>query len=358
MKRFTLLLLIVFFANPAMAKPKLKLGLIQSMTGIAAEDGTAIVQGVQLAVEDVNAEGKIEIELLTEDDQTTPKETVSAFKKLSSENVDAIIGATWDFTSNSILGLAGAEKMVLLNPCTLPEILNLKQTKGYGFATSMSLRAEADKFSKYLIGKGYKTFAVLYANNNWGESQRDEYSNRAKKTGMKSRAEISSVKFDQNEWRDVIPRLKKLSPDLIIALLNKNDLEIFLRRMREAELGGQVYTSKALLDALAEAEDPAIYENACAPYPLERLAEQTDFIKHFEARFSERPRLYADNAYDTVMLLAKAFAATESKDTLVETLKKTSYKGLAGEYKYSEPLTFPTGETSLVCIENGKPVVK
>ena len=58
-----------------------KIGVIQSLTGFAAEDGKTVVQSLQLAAEDINARGSYHVQLLVEDDGTQTKNTVSAFEK-------------------------------------------------------------------------------------------------------------------------------------------------------------------------------------------------------------------------------------------------------------------------------------
>jgi branched-chain amino acid transport system substrate-binding protein len=74
----------------------LKIGMVQPLTGAAAESGKYQVQGAKLAAEAINKAGGVlgkQIELVVEDDQTTNPGAVLAFSKLASDpDIVAFIG--------------------------------------------------------------------------------------------------------------------------------------------------------------------------------------------------------------------------------------------------------------------------
>src|SRR5262245_9494308 len=75
----------------------LKIGMVQPVTGAAAESGKYQVQGAKLAAEAINRTGGVlgkQIELIIEDDQTTNPGAVLAFSKLASDpSIAAFIGS-------------------------------------------------------------------------------------------------------------------------------------------------------------------------------------------------------------------------------------------------------------------------
>jgi branched-chain amino acid transport system substrate-binding protein len=75
----------------------LKIGMVQPLTGAAAESGKYQVQGAKLAIEGVNKAGGVlgrQVELVVEDDQTTNPGAVLAFSKLASDpDIVAFIGS-------------------------------------------------------------------------------------------------------------------------------------------------------------------------------------------------------------------------------------------------------------------------
>jgi branched-chain amino acid transport system substrate-binding protein len=77
----------------AMAQTTLKVGVILPLSGVSAVSGKAALNGIQLAAEEVNAAGKVRLELVVVDDGTDPAKAVPAFTKLMTvDRVDIVIG--------------------------------------------------------------------------------------------------------------------------------------------------------------------------------------------------------------------------------------------------------------------------
>ena len=76
-------------------KPPVKLGFVGGLTGKLSDMGTAVRNGVILAVEEANKEGGIngrQIVLITRDDKNDPEIALAVDRELINEGVVAIIG--------------------------------------------------------------------------------------------------------------------------------------------------------------------------------------------------------------------------------------------------------------------------
>lgn len=79
-----------------------KVGVVFSVTGGAAVYGSTQRNGVQLAVEELNAQSGITYELVVEDDSSDPAQGITAFEKLiNQDQVSVIIGPTLSNTAFS-----------------------------------------------------------------------------------------------------------------------------------------------------------------------------------------------------------------------------------------------------------------
>lgn len=336
------------------APNKLRIGVIQSLTGIAAEDGKTVVQSLKLAASDIKNSTGTEIELIIEDDQTSSKNAVSAFQKLSSSNLDAIIAATWDFTTNPLLPLAAQRKIPLFNTSSLPESLNIKEANGFAFINSISTSSEAAPFMEFLKRSKAKTLSIVYANNSWGETQLKSYRELAKEAGLLIIDEIKPASYDENEWRSIVPKVKSKSPEMVLLLLNKNDLSLFLRRSLEISFRPTFFASKNAYDAFNMETSKALFEGLCFTYPLHRSETQNEFVSKYFSAFGEKPRIYADNTYDSLFIIEKAWKAVQTNGLpIVDSLKQVTHQGLVGSYKFNPSNSFSLGESSLVCVDNG-----
>src|SRR3954451_19332255 len=81
---------------PARAPDTIKLGLVAAMSGQSAKSGEAIVRGLSLAIDEINAKGGIrgqKLELLVRDDESNPAKGVIAARELvQREKVAAFFG--------------------------------------------------------------------------------------------------------------------------------------------------------------------------------------------------------------------------------------------------------------------------
>src|SRR5436309_16116998 len=83
-------------AAPAVAQDTLKLGLVAAMSGQSAKSGEAIVRGLSIAVDEVNAKGGLlgkKVELIVRDDESNPaKGAIAARELVQREKVAALFG--------------------------------------------------------------------------------------------------------------------------------------------------------------------------------------------------------------------------------------------------------------------------
>lgn len=363
MKRLLALLILSIFGisivshvqAKAKETPKLRIGVIQSLTGIASEDGQTGLRGYQLAKDRINSEGRVSIELIVEDDQSDPRQSVSAFKKLASQKVIAILGATWSFTTNSILPLARQNKLVVLNTTTLPESLHLEQGGGYGYGSGISVEGLAEAFKHYLTKNRPKDAVVVHVNNHWGEIQAKKFSEVAVKQGVQIKDTISSAVFDGNEWTAIMPRIRESHAALVLLLINRNDLALFIRKAREQHLDALFYASYHMWNTFHESEEKEALNGICFSYSGPTSAEANEFVQEHERRFQEAPKIYGDNSYDAPGLLAAAYElALKNGTELTHALKRVKFRGLAGDYRFDPRNSFSIGRAVLYCVREGK----
>ncbi len=341
-------------AAPPPPAATLRIGVIQSLTGIAAEDGKTTLQALELAAEEINKSRNVQVQLLVEDDATDPVKSVSAYKKLRGEKVQAIIGPTWSFTVNAVLPFAAQDKMILVNTSTLPECLAFESAAGFLYSTAISVNEHANAFVRYLKHHGVKSAVLFYTSNSWGEAQRIAYTKVLREHGVTILKELQSTNFDISDWRALLPQVKALNADVWLLLLNKTDLETVIRRGREIKTSSRFYASYHVGDLLRLASDKSFLEDVCYSCPANQLTTELEFAQKFRSRYEEDPKVFADSSYDALFLLHHAFALSNEKGmTLKEALESSEMRGTAGNYRFSKDSSFSTGKVDLLCVKHG-----
>ena len=105
------------FSIPAAAQVQepLKLGLVAAMSGQSAKSGEAIVRGLTVAIDEINAKGGLlgrKVELVVRDDESNPAKGVVAARELvQREKVVAMFGGLDTPVSLAIVPFANQSKI-------------------------------------------------------------------------------------------------------------------------------------------------------------------------------------------------------------------------------------------------------
>ena len=98
----------------------IKIGAIGPLSGAVAVYGVEAKNGIELAVEEINAAGGIngkKVEIISEDDEGNPEKSVNAYKKIvTKDKAKIIVGSLTSGCTQAIASLAQAQKVLLVAP--------------------------------------------------------------------------------------------------------------------------------------------------------------------------------------------------------------------------------------------------
>ncbi len=104
---------------PAAADGTFKIGAIGPLTGAAANYGLGVVNGAQIAVDEINAAGGIagyQIEYRGEDDELDSEKSVNAYNTLKDWGMQILVGSTTSGCSIAVSEKTKADNMFQLTP--------------------------------------------------------------------------------------------------------------------------------------------------------------------------------------------------------------------------------------------------
>jgi branched-chain amino acid transport system substrate-binding protein len=320
---------VVFAASlPANAQEVIKFGLIAAMSGQSAKSGEAIVRGLSVAIDEINAGGGLlgkKVELVVRDDESNPAKGATAARELvQREKVAALFGGLDTPVSLAIVPFANQNKVPFMGVWAAgTPITRNGAAENYVFRVSAVDELVDKALVDYSIAK-YQTKkpGMILINNPWGESN---------EKGLKAALAAKTIayagieKFETNDV-DVVPqlsRLKEAGADLLYLVANvapSSQVVKSLDRMgwtvpivshwgpaggRFSELAGpsaakvhfiQTYSFSGKLSAKGEAVLAALKKK----YPeIKTLADVT-------------PAVGIANAYDAMHLTALAITAAGS----------------------------------------------
>jgi amino acid/amide ABC transporter substrate-binding protein, HAAT family (TC 3.A.1.4.-) len=161
---FLLIGILGFFLKGCIEKKPLPIGFTAQLTGIQAELGVQERNGVQLAVETINASGGVvgrKIELIIRDDLGIPEQAKAADSDLINAGVLAIIGHATSSQTLAGLEVTNPAHMVMLSPTvSTPKLSGLDD---YFFRVYPSFKDSSQAFAQYIYqNSGIARMAIIY----------------------------------------------------------------------------------------------------------------------------------------------------------------------------------------------------
>lgn len=291
--------------QPSDHKQAIKIGVIASLSGQAQKNGRNWLDGLEFAADKLAADG-LEINIIVEDDETKPGKVISAFTKLATvDQVDGIVGGTWDFLAETAFPLAERYKIPFITPTNPIEILSKEfKSNPYVFSNGMSLAAESLIVRKFLLDKQIKSIGLAYINVPYGLAHAELVRKLAKEMKIEILTD-DSVTYEG--FNDTIKlsalRMAEKKPDLAFLVINYEGVDLFKREIAKLKFDPVVLMTQTLAEAFNLTDKPALYHKSYGIYPDEPSAELT---KEFVKKFGHKPRDFAVSGYDALMFLATA----------------------------------------------------
>lgn len=325
----------------------IKLGFFCPLTGGTAQAGQAALNGAQIAVDEINADGGIQgrkLEIISYDDKSSPEEAVKAATKLVQvDKVNAIFGS---LHSGNVLAAADVienSKTICVSGGTSPTWLEQGYT--YLFRSISNNNYTAIELARFADSQGYKKLAVFTSNDEYGVTGGKSFQDAAKDYGFEYVASETFAHGDR-DFTGQFAKIKAAAPDAVVIWGLGDDLGFVAKQLRQSGFDGPVLgceswgNPEALQnggDALQNVYFASQYLTYSDPNDAEDPAMKA-FLETYIETFGAAPM--SDNAfraYDGVNLIAKAMRDGECTEG--EALRDAfndidGYEGLAGTFSF------------------------
>ncbi len=331
-------------AGPALAQDSVPIGAIEILSGPNAAYGIAIKAGLDLALDEINAQGVLDgkkIALTVEDSAANKDQAINAGRKLiGRDKVIAIIGPT---LSNEMFAVGP-----VTNERRIPTIGTSTTAKGitdigpYIFRTSLPESDVIPVTLKKAMSRGVKTIALLYANDDaFSKSGFDVMKAAAEKAGLNIVA-IESFGSKDTDFSAQLTKIKALKPDAVgISALVEPTSGVLLQAHQlgfgkeTLFIGGNGSNSPKLGEIAGVAADGLIVGSPWFIGKPDTVNQK--FVADFRAKYNKNPDQFAAQAYDTMKIVAAAIdrAGAADPEKLREALTRTKFSGVMGPFAFT-----------------------
>jgi len=314
----------------------IRVGVYGDLTGQTSSFGQSTKNGIELAVEEINAAGGVngkKIELVIEDDQGRPEQAKTVVSKLiNQDKVQAVLGEV--ASTNSLAAAPVAQEAKI--PMITPSSTNPKVTEVGDYISRVCF---IDPFQGSVMAKfasntlKAKTAAILGdVNSDYSKGLTQFFEEEFTKLGGKVIAKEAYTQTDP-DFKGQLTKIRDLKPDVIYVPGYYGQVGIIAKQARELDmnmplLGGDGWDSPELWKlGGASLKNTFISNHYSAQNPAPEIQ---NFVKAFKAKFGVEPDSLAALAYDAAKVLADAIKRAGGADPakLKDAINAT--KGFAG----------------------------
>jgi branched-chain amino acid transport system substrate-binding protein len=313
----------------------IKIGFTGPLSGEVASYGENARTAVEIAVEEINAQGGIDgrpLEVIYEDDVCNGSDAASAAQKLV--NVDGVSIALSSVCSPAVLGSAPVFEdagVVQFAYCaTAPSISDAGE---YIFRNVPSDSFQTKKAADYIVNElGKKKVAVVYVKNDWGVGLDEAIKSSLEELGGEV---VVSESYEpaSTDLRSQLTKVKDSDAEVLYFAGFPDGTTIGVRQINELGIdlpivGADAWDSPKLWEDLGGLGDGYVF-----------FASKTNSTDEFKTKMKERvgsdELIYCSNyAYDAIYYIAQAIEAVgNDSDKLKNYLNKTTFNG-----KVSQPV--------------------
>ncbi len=325
-------------SGPALAAG-LKLGALMPLTGGLEAYGQSSLNGVQMAADEVNADGGVlggKVDVKVGDTQTKAQPAIDAAKKLVSiEGVSGLIGAL--SSGNTIpvaLSVSKPDQVPQISPASTAPTITTLDDGDFLFRTVPSDAFQGVALAQVVHAKGTKKVAILYTNNDYGDGLAKSFSAAFEKLGGEV---TTSNAYEPNKasYRGELDRVAKGGPQalLLIGYPDDGGTTILRQSLEEGYFNHFIFTdgmkARKIISAIGAQYLDGSY--GTAPKAPDTPGAET-FKQLYTKKFGQLPpRPYIDSSYDAaaILILAAAEANSDNGVKIRDAIRKvTDGKGV------------------------------
>jgi branched-chain amino acid transport system substrate-binding protein len=297
----------------------LVIGYILPESGPLAFLGPPQIQGVELAIEDINAAGGVlgqPVTLLTGDEAGDEAAAREAAERLIGEGVHAIVGAAASGMSLAFIDALHDNQIVQCSASNTSPAFTDHESNAFYYRTAPPDDGQAPLLAEMVIGDAHASVALMARADDYGRNLLELTSAELDAQGAEVTAEVvydpEAATFDA-EVQEAIAG----SPDGVIVIGFDEGAQVLAGLIEAGYEPGQLYGADGMksgdLASLTDPDNPAVLDGMKGTAPSAAL----EFNERLFERLPDENAIYGGQAYDCTIAIALAAQAAGSTDPSV-----------------------------------------
>ena len=289
---------------------RIKIGAIGPLTGGAAIYGNAVKNAMELAVEEVNAEGGVQFELNFQDDAHDAETSVNAYGILMDWGMQMLVGPVTSTPAAAVAAEAEADGVFMLTPSA--SSVKVIEGKTHVFQMCFSDPNQGVGSADYMAEHGIgKSVAIIYRSDDaYSVGIYEKFVSEAATKGINIVYTGTFEEANKTEFSSQLTAAKQAGADVLFLPIYCESIAPLMTQA--ASMGYDVdYFGVDGMDGILEVEgfDTSLAEGAylLTPFSADATDEKTThFVEAYKAKYNEVPNQFAADAYDCVYAIYEA----------------------------------------------------
>jgi branched-chain amino acid transport system substrate-binding protein len=336
------------------------IGMLAPLTGAGARFGESQRNGVQLALDEINAAGGIDgrrLQLVVEDTKTEPPTAVTAFTRLAERSeVAALFGSAASLDVPAYLPQVDRAGIPHLLPVAVLPSITQAGSK-FTFRSALNDRIAAEKMAEFVVNQlGARKVALLIEDSAFGETGL-MFAREAQRLGV-TPLTVERLKRGDVDVKPQLTKIRSTGATHIQFWGYYAEYALVAKQLRELGypatlMGNQAPVNDKTLELGGPAMEGAL--NVCLFVPTAKLPRIQSFVSAYRQRFAAAPDTWAAQSYDGMRLLADAIrrGGTTRKGIRDALAATTDFDGVTGRISFMESGDAAFRGTSVVKVAGG-----
>lgn len=347
----------------------IKVGLDYELSGGVATYGQGLVEGIDLAFEEINKAGGVlgkQIEEVKADNKSDTAESANVATKLATrDKVVAILGPATSGNTKAAAPIAVQNKVPLISASATADDVTVDsngKVREFVFKTCFSDSFQGVVMANFASGDlGKKKAALLVdSTSDYSKGLAKNFKDTFTKQGGTVLAE-QAYQAKDTDFKAVLTKIKGMNPDVVFVPGYYEEVGLIVKQARDLGLnapilGGDGYESPKLTELAGKtALNDVYYSNHYSS--KDTTAEVVKFKGAFKAKYNKEPDAFNALGYDLAYFLADALKRAGAADPvkLKEALASTKdFSGITGKISIDSKHN-PVKSITIIQMKNGEP---
>ena len=329
---------------PRIVREEIPIGVVVALTGHHAEPyGFPMQRGFELAREEINSRGDVNLTFITVDDMSSPDGAKAAVQHLVGQGVPAIVGLAISTHLKEAAPIAQKNKVIAFS--SVSSAAGLNTIGGFVFRTSLAVDISIPSGVMATQEKlGYKKVATIY-------DEIDVYS-RSSNEVLRTVLEANGVEIltqetfqtGDTDFSQQLTNIMAMVPEVLFISALSQEIAGILAQTPEVDFPDtiQVIAPDLTRDELQKAGEGA--EGTIGFIGWSSISDAPGnqaFVRNYRATYGIEPEPWAAQSYATLYVLANAIKTARStdptaiRDALAQTTDFPTILGKLGSYAFN-----------------------